>query len=241
MAEWRPGSATLASVEPDEERARGFGVEGDDEGSDDRRFDESETFAYRLARAAVTVLPGGELLATLIDHEQQRQVRIARDLVDNVVELTGANDLLRRVSESEEVAAAFRQAVDVATRTGLEQKRVALARVIASAVLDDAQVDSATLIVLALRDLDAPHLRALERIKRAEDSVERRDGVTRLNDADVTQAVREVSAAEPDAVNSALVRTGVAHIVGSSWGGQPMPAMISDFGRDVLHYLRETV
>jgi hypothetical protein len=233
--------ATLAGVKPDEERARGFGVEGDDAGSVERGFDESKTLAYRLARGAVTsVLPGGELLATLIDHEQQRQVRIARDLVDNVVEVTSADELLRRVSESEEVAAAFRQAIDVATRTGLEQKRRALARIVAAAVLDDARVDAATLFVLALRDLDAPHLRALERMRRAEDSVERQDGVTRLNDAEVTKAVRQVSEVEPDAVNSALVRAGVAHIVGSSWGGQPVPGMISDFGRDLLHYLHES-
>jgi hypothetical protein len=226
-------------VDPNEERARGFGVEGDDEGLDDRNDDESRTLAYKVARAAMTsILPGGELLATLIDHEQERQLRIARGLVDQLSEEVGAAELLRRVEESEEIAAAFRQAVDVATRTGLEQKRQALARVIAAAVLDDAHVDEATLVVHALRDLDAPHIRALERMRRAEDSVQRQDGVTRLNDAEVTQAVRQVSDAEPDAVNTTLVRTGVAHVVGSSYGGQPVPGMVSDFGRLVLEYVR---
>ena len=214
-------------------------MEGDDEGMDERGYDESRNLGYKLARAAVSsFLPGGELLAALIDHEQERQLRIARGLVDQISEAAGAAELLRRVDQSEEVAAAFRQAVDVATRTGLEQKRKALARVVAAAVLDDAQVDEATLVVQALRDLDAPHIRALERMRRAEDSVQRQDGVTRLNDADVTNAVRQVADAEVDAVNTTLVRTGVAHVVGSSYGGQPVPGMVSDFGRLVLKYLQ---
>lgn len=61
-------------------------------------------------------------------HEQQRQLRHAPALVDRVASETGAETLLSRVIESEDVAEVFRLTVDAAARTGHEAKRRARVR-----------------------------------------------------------------------------------------------------------------
>jgi hypothetical protein len=70
--------------------------------------------------------------------------------------------------EDEEVEVLFIEGVEIAVRSGLKAKRRLLARVVAKAVLDDAEIEPAQLLVQAFRDLDAPHLRALVRIRNAE-------------------------------------------------------------------------
>ena len=88
--------------------------------------------------------------------------------------------------------------------TGLVAKRRLLARAIAAAVLDDAKVDESHLYTEALRDLDAPHLRALERFRRAVDALIP-FGATPFG---LEPALREVWDGEPFSVRAALIRTG---------------------------------
>lgn len=225
-------------MNPDEERALGFGVEGDDEGPDLRDFDESRTLAYTVGRVVLAIIPFGGAADVVIDTARQRVAARVQRTVDEIRDSAGEEALLRRLASDPELEAVFIQGIEAAARTGYEAKRRALARVITAAVLDDARVDESALFVAALRDLDAPHLRALERMLRAEDSVERQEGVTRLNDADVTAAVRTVAEGEHDAVNTALIRAGVAFSVGSLYGGLEVAGMVSDFGRRLLAYVR---
>lgn len=225
-------------MDSDEERALGFGVEGDDEGPDVRDFDESGTLAYMVGRMVLSILPFGAAVDIVIDTARQRLASRVQKTVNEIRDSTGEEGLLRRLESDPELEAVFVQGIEAAARTGYEAKRRALAKVVTAAVLDDAKVDESALCVAALRDLDAPHLRALERITRAEDSVARQDGVTRVNDAEVTKAVRAVMEGEHDAVHTALIRAGVAFPVGRSWGGPEAVGMVSDFGRTLLAYIR---
>ena len=65
--------------------------------------------------------------------------------------------LEQRLAESPQLDAALAAAVVAASSTGLDGKRRLLARVITEAVLDDALVDDATLMVGVLTQVDAPH------------------------------------------------------------------------------------
>ena len=55
--------------------------------------------------------------------------------------------------------------LDYAMRTGVKRKRQLLARVVRKALSDDAVIDQAQLITDTLGQLDALHIRALERAR----------------------------------------------------------------------------
>jgi hypothetical protein len=74
-----------------------------------------------------------------------------------------------RLSSPPEFEALVVNTLDSAARTGYEAKRRLLAKVVINAALDDARVDESSLMAQA-RDLDAPHVRALVRIRLAFDS-----------------------------------------------------------------------
>ncbi len=84
---------------------------------------------------------------------------------------SGTAVLRARLEEDPEVEALVIEGLEAASRTGLDAKRKLLARVLAQAVTDDSKVERSQLIVQALRDIDAPHVRSLARIA----AVERRE------------------------------------------------------------------
>ena len=85
----------------------------------------------------------------------------------------------------------------------MEAKRRLLAKVVSAAILNDAALDGAQLRVEALRDLDVPQIRALERLQRLlNDHNEEND--------DYHAAVQQAWASEPHPIRAALTRTGVA-------------------------------
>ena len=80
----------------------------------------------------------------------------------------GPDKLEQRASESEEIDSLINRAVIIGANSDLHEKRVLLAQVVARAVLDDAEIDESILLVNALADIDAVHVRSLESIRRAE-------------------------------------------------------------------------
>lgn len=190
-----------------------------------------------LAKVALQLLPYvGPPLETIYDDVRARQAEKARRTVSEIAELCGTELLLRRLNENPEIEAMFVAAVDSALRTGLERKRRYLARVVANAVLDDAKVDESELIVQALRDLDGPHLRTLERIRHAEDTADRdpRWGISTRSEAR-SGAVREAGDLESAPVIAVLIRTGTV-IQGAVPGDRDRLGInsVSPFGRALL-------
>ena len=173
-----------------------------------------------MAEAAVSdLIPGGSVFAALLRHGQQRSLQIARELVDRAAEPAGYEELLARVETNEEVAAIFRQAVDAAARTGDTEKRRMLARLVSEAVLDDAKVDEATIFVSIMRDMEGPHLRALELMRRGAlesiDEVNERLGRgDELSEEDVALSMvrhihNSVGDASPTSLLPGLIREGL--------------------------------
>jgi hypothetical protein len=181
------------------------------------------TVGDTLAKVALQLVPYvGPPLETIYDDVRARLAAKARRTVSEIEELCGTERLLRRLTENPEIEAMFVAAVDSALRTGLERKRRYLARVVANAVLDDAKVDESELIVQALRDLDGPHLRALERLRHAEDSAH-------TDDAGKSAAVQEAAKQEPAPIRAVLSGTGA--VIPAPFGGI---FRVSPFGRTLL-------
>jgi hypothetical protein len=152
------------------------------------------------------------------------------------------------MAESPEFDALVVNALESAGRTGYEPKRRLLGRVVINAALDDAMIDRSQLVEMVLRDLDAPHIRALERIRAAYDVVHDADEDRKLDADRASPAVQimlnrradvaiEASRREPDAVVTVLIRTGVVEPAMMGGGGIGV-ARVTKFGRDLLGELR---
>jgi hypothetical protein len=97
-------------------------------------------------------------------HRTARLLDFLRPIADHMNDASGLDT---RLAESDQLEAVFGRAVRVAQETGLADKRAALGRVIATAVLDDAAVDRAGLLVDTLDQVEAPHIHALVRVRNA--------------------------------------------------------------------------
>jgi hypothetical protein len=210
--------------------------------------DEPPSVPYMIARAVLTEVPFGSALDVLVEGTRQRLAYKARRTVAEVAEATGVEALAERLASDPEVEALFVQGLDAATQTGYEEKRRLLARLISAAVLDDAKVDESLLFVLALRDLDGPHLRALERLRRAQDEAAetyesepdlKLDKQKQRRASLMQVAVHSAAAKEHEAVLAALVKWDVARIMVRSWGGAEIIGEVSPFGLALLDHIRE--
>lgn len=229
-------------MDPDEERARGFGVEGDDEGPDLSDYDEGSTLAYTVARVALGMVPFGGSVDVVIEAARRRTADKVQRTVDDVRSEVGAETLARRLAEDPEVEAVFVQGVEAAARTGYEAKRRALAKVIASAVTDDAAVDESLLFVVALRDLDAPHIRVLARLADVEASAladaESQEEADRNPRDWAMRAVHGAGKEELPSVVSALLRTGCLRGAEVMFANGTEAGGVTDFGRALLAHIR---
>jgi hypothetical protein len=186
---------------------------------------EPPDFLQTTARAGLALIPviGGALQVIYEDvraNLEARHWQTIQEIADDV----GEDRLAARLKDPEHQAL-FANGVEVATRTGLENKRRLLAKVVSAAVLNDAKLDGAQLRVEALRDLDAPQIRALERLQRLLNEH------TEKNEA-YYAAVHEVWASEPDPIRAALIRTGVAFTFNASYGYGVDG--ITEFGQSLL-------
>ena len=118
--------------------------------------------------------------------------------------------------------------------SGLEAKRLYLARVVAKAIRSDEPVDEAQLIVRVLDELDGPEVRALARLEAAHD----RDLLRGLDGSESAVAeelrLHVNPPIEASLIRSGVVETGVVLGKGSGVSG------VNEFGRVLLRGLRES-
>jgi hypothetical protein len=177
--------------------------------------DEPPTRAETGVKAVLRAIPYiGSSLSIIFEDTRARHVARGTGVVQEIAEETGADRLSERLAKDEEVEVLFIEGVEIAVRSGLKAKRRLLARVVAKAVLDDAEIEPGQLLVQAFRDLDAPQLRALTRIRNAEDAAKavEVDGETNDVRSDrIADAASKTGRAEPTPVLAALIRTGVVY------------------------------
>lgn len=216
--------------------------------------DEPPKVHYTLARAVLAALPFGGSVDILVEHVRKGLEYRARQTVAEIVDATGAEELAERLARDPEVEAIFVQGLEAAMRTGHEGKRRLLARLISGAVLDDAKVDEGLLFVLALRNLDGPHIRALEAMRRAVEKVDAEklgpdergygpSSAERYANSIAAQVQNDL-ARTPLAVCAGLVREGLIRSRGtwdSAGRGRDLweTHEVTAFGRELLDHLRE--
>lgn len=213
--------------------------------------DRQDTGAAAVASLVSKVPVLGDALAIVVTDAYKRRRAVAeRTALDIAQNSGGAQPLAERLADDPQVEALFVEAVEAVeagARTGMEDRRRLLGRVVAAAVLDDAKVEDGQLLVQAVRELDAPHVRALEAIRRAYDGDVMRDPAQPVpDDAEEHERKLRQSAAQaatggmPDPVHAALVRTGTVRTAATYDGGLAI-TNVSPFGRTLLDDLHRAV
>jgi hypothetical protein len=200
-----------------------------------------------VAKASVALLvPYGGVLNIVYDAVRKRMQKTTDEILREVDPVYFA----QRCAESQEFEAIVVNALDAAARSGYEAKRRLLGRVVVNAAFDDAKVDESALLVQALRELDATHIRALERIRLAQDDYDPPpDERANMAIQDQTQATERwrrlaeeaainASTQEPAPVVAVLSRVGTVAPVSALFGVGISTGTITPFGRSLLDELR---
>lgn len=230
------------------------------ERGDEPRILYAHEIVASLLRGIIGLAPGGSLLTEVaglgvlmggrLDRMRQAAIEMRNAVGDEDV-------LMNRIQEHEDLDVLVTDALEAAARTALENKRILLGRVAGRAVLDDSEIEDSQLIAAALRELDAPHIRALEGLRRTEDEIdgearaqanEARDEESDTEKTEVAwsnryhsvvgEAVRRAGDREPIPVRATLVRTGTV-LPATVLGGGASIYRVSDFGRRLLGELAD--
>lgn len=121
-----------------------------------------------IVSGALSAIPtvGGPLQTMFDAFIERRRYRVeltAREIAEAV----GEDRMTNRVLEDPRLETLLGEALEAAARSGFEAKRRLLGRTVSQALLDDAGVDPATLMVHALAQLEPVHVRALTLLERA--------------------------------------------------------------------------
>lgn len=205
--------------------------------------DDIRPWGETFVRAGAKAVPYfGDSILMVLDQVIVRRRASALEVMGGIVRRVGGQEKLAARLASPEIESLFMEGLESAMRTGVAAKRRLLALVIANAVLDDAKVDASQLYVMALRDLEAPHIRALARLARTvqelqpqlpSDLTERPPFVEAAN-----ERVRKIWNAEPAPIQAALVRTGCVRFPrGWFLSSHEIDQHITDFGFELLNDL----
>jgi hypothetical protein len=190
---------------------------------------------------AVLGVPGVGSAATAVIQSvlDLRQAK-ADDFVGELVENVGEDAIRAAIERDPEREALFWTATQAVMASGLESKRIYLARVVANALTSDELADSDQLVVTALSELDGIHVRALTRLRAAEDEQKSNHGA---NDDIFQKALRD----EASSVLATLARTGVVYqgtVQDGDTGLYSIPdprtysiTSVNEFGRYLLNEL----
>jgi hypothetical protein len=196
----------------------------------------------RLAGQVLTALvPGAALPLAAAEYAAAWDARLTRrasEVVNGALEVSGLSpeDLLGRVRQDEQLSVLFAMTVDAAQRSYTGEKVRALAMALGAALDDSAMIDEEQLIVAALSQLEAVHVRALRTLV----DVEEQEGEPPES---VIQALGSMQVGEDAAhalvgvlVSCGAVRVGTPGQV--AWGniGQTVWE-VTPFGERLLGYL----
>lgn len=163
------------------------------------------------------------------------------DVYNQIAGSIDEHQLDQKLAASPRLDALAANAVNAGAVSGLQDKRRLLGRVVARAVLDEAQIDEAELITLTLAQIDAPHVRCLEEIRRAEVAAEANGEVApiaRGAEQELNSRVMEAGKHFPAPVIVTLNSLGLLKGT-SSWDGVAFVSGTTEFGRQLLADLRE--
>lgn len=194
-----------------------------------------------MIRAAIAASPRlAGSMAILYEGLRDRWAARGSEVLAEVAASAPAAELERRLLQDEALDAALTTAVEAGAQTSLGAKRRLLGRVVGRAVLDDARIDEATLIVGVLSQIDVPHVRCLEAVRRAEEQAEEAGEVPIRAEGAERETVRRIAAAgqaHPVPILAALTSLGLLEAHGV-YEGTTLVKGLTPFGQVLLADLR---
>jgi hypothetical protein len=200
----------------------------------------------RLAGQALTALvPGAALPMAAAEYAAAWDARLTRragEVVSGAMQVSGLalEELLELVREDEQLSVLLAMTVDAAQRSYTEDKVRALARALGAALHDSARVDDEQLIVAALSQLEAVHIRALNTLAHIAGKEEEVEESVIL--ALAPMGIQEDAA---HALAGVLVSCGALRVGTPGqliWGGGGRSVWeVTAFGQRLLTYLSEVV
>ena len=172
-------------------------------------------------KTGIAAIPyAGGALNQIINGLQQRRRYEAETALGAISERVGQDVFLTIVAGNPEIEAMLWIALQAITMTGVESKRRVLQNVVANAMVSEEPIDIEQLKVTALAELDAPHIRALERLSQAQWFDAQHSPSPRGEDGKDHSALAYAANREPTPVLAALIRTGVVYPGGAVDTGQ---------------------
>lgn len=195
-------------------------------------MDDAPSWLETLVKAGVAGIPsaGGPLSVVIQDVASRRQQK-AINAVGGIAAAVGIDVLQRRTAEDPELDALLAAALDAVMRTGWQRKQAVLARVVANAISSDEPIDHEQLVVMALSELEAPHVRALARLAEVAKGLD-------PENAKHNETIAEAGKREPESVLAGLLRSGAIYSEAVIGGGIAV-ARVSGFGYELLDCLSD--
>ena len=163
----------------------------------------------------------------------------SEEVLQPSVDALGEEALNARLESSEEIDVLVMRSVTAAGMSAHAGKRRLLAKVVQRAVLDDAEIDQSLLIIELIEQIESPHIRCLEDIRRAEQRAQASGemGVTaRGAEKPITEEVSSTVHRYPDTLIRRLQRLGL--IDGSvTWDGMTVITGTTSTGTLILQEL----
>lgn len=164
-------------------------------------------------------------------------------VVAQIVDAVGDSGLiLERLEANEELDALFVRAAMAGAESAFAEKRKLLAAAVGRAILDDAEIDEACLLVDLVTQIETVHARALEAIHRAEvQAKEAGDiGVVAYGaEKPLSQQVHQAIDATPEPVLRKLLSLGLLD-ASINWDGSTHSSGVTAMGANLLADLHAT-
>lgn len=180
-----------------------------------------------------------------------RQEAATGQVIERVAAEVGHELFERTLQKDPKLRSLFMNSMEAAFRTGLEEKRWLFGALVRDAILDESLFEYSWLMSQALSEIDAPHIVALEKLRRFDQEMEaelRKDdpvGDQSLMEELPTprfwdSELRGQWAAIPAPIRATLIRTALAIDPAEDEYGGPV-RRVTDFGVDLLVKLPASV
>lgn len=189
-----------------------------------------------IVEAGVTVVaPWAVPLQRVLKASAARQAEATGEVIHQVATDVGVELFERVVEENPRVRSLMLHAIDSCLRTGSDSKRRLLAEALTDAIRDEQKIDASWVLTEVLREIDVPHVHALQRLRAVDDKGAKSASAEVKWDG--REYVREWNAlVQP--VRATLVRTGLANETSPLLGFSSEPvARLTSYGKFLLERL----
>jgi hypothetical protein len=207
-----------------------------------------------VADGAADAIPVvGPILRRCLQDTLARQQAATGQVIERVAAEVGYQLFERTLREDPRLRSLFIDSMEAAFRTGLEAKRWLFGALVRDAILDESLFESSWLMSQALSEVDAPHIVALEKLRRVDQQMEAdltapeedhrsMQSEETAGPRDWSDILRAEWTALPAPIRATLVRTGL--VTDSISPPEPYSGPIkrlTEFGVDLLDKLPASI